>query len=307
MGFLTIFFAWLFISILIGIIVGDDNIGFAMFLSFISVIGLIAYGLSDNKNKEAKKTEAINSVKMKLMEAGFQISFYEESTDRTSVIALDAANRRIALFKIDANDGRIEERFLNIKDILDMEVVEDGRRLMQMNSELSGTLASAAIGGLVFGGAGAVVGALANQSNANVTQVGLVFQLDDIATPHITFNFLGSSIVKKGSTLHLRAVDQARFWYARNKAMVQRVRNQNVNDVPQQIAFTAILTSLGGNPLKVLQELVPVTGMEYPQVMALFVNVPQFIKQGITISEAEMIKQRIETHGGKVDLTEIAL
>lgn len=242
--FLGLFLLWVIILIFWALLLGSgDNLGIPLFFSLITVALIFIFLRMSFGIEEREKGEAIALLKERLKRGGFNISFCEESQDRTAIIALDEENQKLALCKFDLKSRMTVEKIITVSEILNIEFSENGQAPC-------GTLAGAAVGGLVFGGAGAIVGAMASQNKSIVSNISLILQTTDISAPHITFNFLGGAVVEIGSPLHTKTIENARIWFARIKAMVHRASDsgplrQKGAKAPQKAgAITDLYSSL---------------------------------------------------------------
>jgi hypothetical protein len=111
------------------------------------------------------------------------------STDGNSGIAIDSRKGKIALFKFPSNEIKCE--LISASDLLSIEIVIDGRSVQK--SVPSTKIGSAIIGGLLLGGVGAVVGAIAGNSQQTTTSnltgvlLRLVINHDDDPLHELTF------------------------------------------------------------------------------------------------------------------------
>lgn len=95
---------------------------------------------------------------------------------------------------------KAEPFFYNYSDILDYDVVEDG------GSIAHGRAGSAAVGGLLFGAAGAIVGAaLPNKSDATCTSLQIVIHVNDLNNPTIVYSFIESETSRSSYTYDLQS------------------------------------------------------------------------------------------------------
>lgn len=103
--------------------------------------------------------------------------------------------------------------------ILGAQVSENGKAIM--GAELQSIVGTAALGGILFGGAGAVVGAIAGQSAKRVSEVSLMIAVDDLSTPLLGINFLQGE-VERGSPAHQSALAVAQKWMAMVNVLIAR-------------------------------------------------------------------------------------
>ena len=70
----------------------------------------------------------------------------------------------------------------------------------------------------------------------------------------------------------------------------------------EQSTFTAVLTSAGTNKIAVIKEVRATTNLGLKEAKDLVDSAPKPVKEGVSKEEAEEIKKKIETAGGKVEL-----
>ncbi|MCD8300555.1 MAG: 50S ribosomal protein L7/L12 [Clostridiales bacterium] len=73
-------------------------------------------------------------------------------------------------------------------------------------------------------------------------------------------------------------------------------------EVEEQTEFTAELTEIGPNKVKVIKVVREITGLGLKEAKAVVDEAPSVIKEGIEKAEAEDIKSRVEAEGGVVTI-----
>ncbi len=73
-------------------------------------------------------------------------------------------------------------------------------------------------------------------------------------------------------------------------------------EVEEQTEFTAELTEIGPNKVKVIKVVREITGLGLKEAKAVVDEAPRVIKEGIEKAEAEDIKSRVEAEGGVVTI-----
>ena len=106
-----------------------------------------------------------------------------EFVNKTSLILISETGH-IALKAVELAEPKI----INIKDINGFEIIEDGKS--------SANLGGAVVGGLLFGGAGAIIGGL--QAQKKITKMSFLFKTNNFSSPNIEIRLIALS-VKKGS------------------------------------------------------------------------------------------------------------
>lgn len=103
----------------------------------------------------------------KLRTKGFQIS--HECKQGHQAFLIDNESRRIVFLSGDAEREKYLSWELNFSDVLGTEVIRDKQVLIQTKKQ--GGLSRALVGGLIFGGVGAIVGGLSAASKSTQTEV----------------------------------------------------------------------------------------------------------------------------------------
>lgn len=70
----------------------------------------------------------------------------------------------------------------------------------------------------------------------------------------------------------------------------------------EKTSFTVVLTSAGSNKIAVIKEVRTMTSLGLKDAKDLVDSAPKPIKEGIAKEEAEEMKKKLETAGGKVEL-----
>ncbi len=72
--------------------------------------------------------------------------------------------------------------------------------------------------------------------------------------------------------------------------------------VEEKTAFTLVLTSAGDSKIQVIKEIRAITNLGLKEAKDLVEGAPKTIKEGVSKSEAEEIKKKLEAAGAKVEL-----
>ncbi|MBU0710056.1 MAG: 50S ribosomal protein L7/L12 [Candidatus Omnitrophica bacterium] len=70
----------------------------------------------------------------------------------------------------------------------------------------------------------------------------------------------------------------------------------------EKTSFTVVLTSAGSNKIAVIKEVRTMTSLGLKDAKDLVDSAPKPIKEGVAKEEAEEMKKKLETAGGKVEL-----
>ena len=141
------------------------------------------------------------------------------SSSNLAGVAIDSSRREILL----ADEATL--RRLTISSIISCDILEDDVRLAYVN--LGSQLAGIAIGGILPGGVGAVIGSLSasKRSINNVRKIILRFMTDDFERPRHGVVLLDWSFsktgIKRDSMLYRAALETAELWHGRVTAMMK--------------------------------------------------------------------------------------
>lgn len=139
------------------------------------------------------------------------------ASDWSRAMAIDTIRQQIALVQRAQNQLKI--RVFEGARIVSAEIIEDGSSLFK--TARAGQLSGAAIGGLVFGPLGAVVGGLTGSKRQidKVRRIDLNIIVDDPSAPRFSASFLGAEVDKAGLTYQAR-INEAREWAAQIDALI---------------------------------------------------------------------------------------
>jgi len=130
----------------------------------------------------------------------------------TVAIAIDGERHKVCIVNVglDVKANSIIKIY-SFNDILSCEVFEDDFSVTK--TVRSSQALGMAVGGLAFGGVGAVIGGLsgAQKTAGNVRKIDLRIVVNDINQPTYDIPFL-SIETKKGGIVHGDASEKARFW-----------------------------------------------------------------------------------------------
>jgi len=136
-------------------------------------------------------------------------------------LAVDTESRRIRLF---TDDGQsVKYRTFLAKDILSCEILEDGDSTIAVNR--GSQVAGAAVGGLLLGGAGLIVGGLSGKKKTSkiVSKVDFRVTVNDIKQPIHTVNLL-STDGKSQSPLYKGVLETCHKWSATIDVLIHASR-----------------------------------------------------------------------------------
>ncbi|WP_210378218.1 50S ribosomal protein L7/L12, partial [Borreliella garinii] len=73
-------------------------------------------------------------------------------------------------------------------------------------------------------------------------------------------------------------------------------------DSEEQTEFDVILMSFGDSKINVIKEVRSITGLGLGEAKALVESAPKAIKEGLSKSDAEELKKKLEAVGAKVEV-----
>lgn len=197
----------------------------AAFLVAFVIAGILIYSLhlteEQEKAKIEKKRTKTEEMLLELSANGknFSPSHQYVTKNGAGFIQIDEERRLIRLGGIQPSGEALSEKTFSADSILGSKVSENGISIF--GSDTANTLGMAAVGGIIFGGAGAVVGAIASQNSKKVTDISLSIALDDLTTPFVGLNFI-SNETAKGSQAHTEALADAQKWAGMVEILVKR-------------------------------------------------------------------------------------
>ncbi len=129
---------------------------------------------------------------------------------------------------------RNNSKVYNYSDIVDFELLEDGE------SVASGGLGRALVGGALFGGAGAVVGAVTGKKKAKgvCTSLKLKITVNDFNNPAVYINFITAS-TKKNSFLYKTVMDDAQECLSTFQLICERQKEEKAEEVSHNTVSAA--------------------------------------------------------------------
>ncbi len=116
-------------------------------------------------------------------------------------------------------------QLFNFKDVIESEIIEDGYSVTK--SSRTSQAGGAVVGGLLFGGAGAIIGGLSGskKTTKNVTRIDLKIVVNDLSNPIYTINFLNRSAgrpVLSGEYEYKQAMEQAMKCHSMISIIIKR-------------------------------------------------------------------------------------
>jgi len=208
--------------------------GWILFVLVVVVASaVIQIALTSNKRKKMESN--LNSI------TDFSPSEKIIGCDGNTGLAIDEQQKKICL--IMCNGPSATNKIIPYKEILSVEILEDGTTVTKTSR--SSQIGSAAIGGLLFGGAGAVIGGLTGKTETigKIGNVTLHIVINDIASPTHDVCFMNVE-GKRTGIIYKQAIQNARYWKGIIEVLIkqadseERIKNET-NQVTDYNGSTA--------------------------------------------------------------------
>lgn len=189
-----------------------------------------------------KSDELLNKQKLEkdyldyLLHIDFLMTQYVILNNDKNGLAVDENSKEICLFE--NNDNDISSRVLSYKDLLSVELVEDGETITSTarTSQIGGAL----IGGIALGGIGAVIGGLSGKTKTSgtVRKITLRLVVNNTKNPLHEISFLNLETgIKKTDSRYKDAMQKASHWNGLIEVLIKRADTEDkenaVNNVIQ--------------------------------------------------------------------------
>lgn len=199
--------AALLFTFVVTLITAPDAFG-AILPGMLLLIGVPVYSINAHVSEKMVLQQALKLAQQQT--PNFTIGRQLLGVKNASGILLDAQHGQFMVFE----DHGKRHSILPYAGLMQCEIVEDGHAVSVMSTNRGSQLLGAAVGGLAFGGVGAVVGALTgrktSQGSAMLSELALRLTVEDEITP--TFRVVLFSVnkpVAKTSKLAKQAVRSA--------------------------------------------------------------------------------------------------
>lgn len=196
----------------------------AFFASFILIPLGLSFICAYFKSIKRKKADTILS---QITEFEVSKKYYgdkvlvaiDKNLEKVCIIDFKKALSELSIDKINV---RQHFRFIEPKDILKVELFEDGNSVNSSTRSIGGAI----LGGALFGGVGAIVGGLGgsseSKSTANTIEIRLI--VNDKENPICDIDFLDMKShvgIEKTSQTYISCAKEARIWYGYFEVMVK--------------------------------------------------------------------------------------
>ena len=166
-------------------------------------------------NRQKQMEEKLKSLR------DFSASQQFVGLDGTSAIAVDEERKKVCLMK---HGDPVESDIVSYKDILSSEVAVDGATTVTKTSR-SSQLGGALVGGLAFGGTGAIIGGLSGRqiSSDRVRRIDLRLTVNRASSPIHNVSFLTDrdSGTQKGGFAYNVMMERAIHWHGLIEVLIK--------------------------------------------------------------------------------------
>jgi hypothetical protein len=199
--------------------------GSAFFIGLLLLGVLIAWAVWQNQFEEEAKQKLRQKTKEQIADSNFNASHSYVTSSGMAFIAVDEERMLVKVGGFENASKAIKSEVFSIRDILGVQVMENGHGVL--GSDLANSLGLATAGGIVFGGTGAIVGAIAGQSAKRISDVSVVLAIDNVKVPYVKVNFIESG-TNRNSDQHLKALGAAQQWRGTIEVLLNRYRRQQL-------------------------------------------------------------------------------
>ncbi|MEX5748765.1 SHOCT domain-containing protein [Massilia sp. X63] len=186
------------------------------------IIAGIVVGLNNEKTLEALKASLQSRT-------DFTLSQHVVGCDLKTGIALDESRGKLCLMTRSGDQFTL--RMIEMRDIVSAELFEDGDSVTKTmrSSQLGGAL----IGGLAFGGVGALVGGLSGKTRTatKIKQIALRIVANDPSSPLHDITFMNTD-QKKDGFVYRAAMQNARHWHGILEILIKRADTEMKSSQP---------------------------------------------------------------------------
>ena len=189
-----------------------ENIGYPIFLAVVAIGIYLIYRRAKKVERIInEKTESnLQNINNKLLEIGFETT--NEIKVFSTAIRIDIPKKLIAI----CFPAYLEVKVIKFSDLIRCETIQDNSTIF------SGGIGRAVIGGILAGGAGAVVGATTRSSQNVVSDMRINIITNNIAEPLLTIKLIDSQ-VERNSPIFKQVIEFAE----KVQATMESIINQN--------------------------------------------------------------------------------
>lgn len=239
----------------------DVQFNFLLFFVFLGLF-FLSIKLQNSVKKEEQEIEDL--IREKLKEVNFTRMRKLTSADKLMQLSLDTKREKICFLTYDrvvvlgesSPSTKIMPnlKIFNYADVLEVEIIEDGETITKTSS--SSQIGRALIGGVMLGGAGAIIGGLSGTKKNidKIKSLDLKLIINDTTSPVRTINIWKSKNGESKESIAFKtAYANANEWFSLFKVIINQA-NDNT-DISEKKDDTLIKLSVA-DELKKLKSLV---------------------------------------------------
>jgi len=155
----------------------------ALVVLLVRLVIILVLGVRESKDARDKADKKITKW---FRDQNLESVLEHRSKSSEVFVAIDEKQKKVAFGRVRTSE--IEVKCYGVSELQEVRIAEDGK--VAVGKDIGQLLSLAAAGAVIFGGAGAVVGALAGSSLKQVREVLLVAAVDDVLAPFVAVNFL---------------------------------------------------------------------------------------------------------------------
>lgn len=182
-----------------------DSTGIIVMLVIAALFGLSIWGFAQNANNKEKKEGIHRKIRTENFNPDSVLVKTPLGSNRLVGIAIDRASSRVCLI-----DGETK-RYIDSNDLIESEVLIDGKTVTKTSR--ASQFAGAAVGAVLLGGVGAIIGGLSGKTSTEQQAKGVKLRVvvNDIDNPFHVIDFIEMN--NTGSTRPNVAVSEATEWH----------------------------------------------------------------------------------------------
>lgn len=172
------------------------------------------YRISQNKIDEKLK-------KLKVLNISERYDFKSGINEKKTVIVSSGSQSIYIISLKNKDDVKIP-----FKDVVSAELKENGKTIIK--TSISSQVGRAAVGGLLFGGIGAIIGGTSGnkKENTKITKTYLLINTTNISEPFHQINFIGADRFK-----------ESRHWHGILKGIIHKNKIELLQDKKEDVSF----------------------------------------------------------------------
>lgn len=196
-------------------------------LIIVYIIAILVTAPERNRQRLSKEKEVVETLEYALNKHGIYNSLMHTQPDN-NIYIIDKENKELTHL----NHNNYFPTYYRLKDIIEVSLVIDGETITSTTrgSQFSGAL----VGGLLAGGAGAVIGGLSGKTSSkeSISKISLKILMSNNEKTIKTITFLDvKKPILKNSSIFKSAFDKANEWEGQLKVILhegKKSKNENV-------------------------------------------------------------------------------